>query len=977
MRIKTESQWLAVVIVMCVALFTPAFAQDTAEIAELVRRLKSDPRGPFQRIAWFCPDGTVLPAKDRCPEPGGIQHGLHKDVVTELTNQGIYLGQLLAGQSRDAFLDRGNFYSRVKQYQIERFLQAADDGWIMRGARTYRGAMQAEDEEAWGADFMRWALMDENFLVSHFYFARELARDIPHAQDVDRATLIRALSKRLASGMPSFMPIRVKIHGQPDSTDITALRQFRKQHEGRAAPEAQEILSELEEALVATYEMAGVSNLRKFLPRIPSGSPVYSQLRSMANAVDGQEPDVATQCRAMASLLWTVRENIATPDNGEDRLAYMDLSISLEALLFRTVAEWQPETVGATLEKAVVLALAAAGCGFLEVWEWERLRPALDIRLARDEQPLLEFSKQVRTLQQVVQWSVATIRANYKDVVELFAAFEPISETFYDDRVRSSILLTLGIATSRLADVLARNSGIANEVTGAQGQNLIRGLNPGFAFGELVVVRGTPNDLVFSPDKIYAMEHPPEDLEPVAGILSVTEGNVVSHVQLLARNLGIPNASIVRIQLRDLNAFAGRLVFFAVSPGGRVILRPVSEMTDEERALVEVAKELDERIAVPVDKIDLRTQTCVGLTDLRASDSGRICGPKAANLGQLKAIFPVNVTSGFAVPFGIFRTHLDQPMEGTSGSYWQFLVETFAEAQRTGGDINDATVERYVVERLAQLRRAIEKMPLLAAFRDDLASRFNKSMGRPLGSVPVFIRSDTNMEDLKDFTGAGLNLTVVNALSERDIHQAIRDVWASPFTERSYRWRQRYLTNPENVYPSILILESISADKSGVMITTGIATNQPEDVTVAFNWGVGGAVAGQAAETYVLQSDGRDGLVSPAREVVAVRLPERGGFRREFVTFDQPILNVDERRILRSLAADIRARVPGTPGIESSGPFDVELGFAGGKIWLFQLRPFVENKRARSSAYLRGLDTDPPVDAKVALQDRIREEPVQ
>ena len=117
-------------------------------------------------------------------------------------------------------------------------------------------------------------------------------------------------------------------------------------------------------------------------------------------------------------------------------------------------------------------------------------------------------------------------------------------------------------------------------------------------------------------------------------------------------------------------------------------------------------------------------------------------------------------------------------------------------------------------------------MPLLADFRNDLAVRFNASMGKPLGSVPVFIRSDTNMEDLKDFTGAGLNLTVVNVMSERDIHQAIRDVWASPFTERSYRWRQRYLTNPENVYPSILMLQSINAEKSGVMITTGIATNE-------------------------------------------------------------------------------------------------------------------------------------------------------
>jgi hypothetical protein len=965
---------------------TPAAAEDNASITELVRQLKSDPRGPFERIAWFCPDGSVLSAKERCPEPGGIQHGLHKQVVRDLTKQGIYLGQLLAGQDNVSFLDRANNFSRVKQYQIEKFLQAADDGWIMRGARTYRGALQAEDEESWGAGFMRWLLMDDDFLATQFYFARQLAKDIPHAQDGDRATLIRALSKRLANGMPSFMPIRVKIHGQPDSTDITSVQEFRKQHEGRTAPEAADILAQLEEALVSTYEMAGVSNLRPYLPRIPSGSAVYTGLRSMIDAADlstlshssvqntaVNEAEAAAQCREIASLLWVIRENMSAAANGEDRLTYLDLSVSLERLLFRIAAGWHAETVAATLDKAVVLATAVAGCGYLEVWEWERLRPMLDTRLVRNEQSLSEFSKQVLALQQAVLWAVATTRANYFDVVALFSAFEPVTESFQDDLIRSSMLLSLGIETSRLSDVLARNSGITNAVTGAQGQNLIRGLNPGFAFGELVVVRGTPDDFDFSPDKIYAMEHPPEDLEPVAGILSVTEGNVVSHVQLLARNLGIPNASIVRVQLRDLNAFAGRLVFYAVSPLGRVILKPAADMTEEERALVEVASGLDERIAVPVDKIDLGATTCVGLANLRASDSGRICGPKAANLGQLKSLFADNVTSGFAVPFGIFRKHLDQAMEGTAGSYWQFLIDTFAEAQKK----EETSAERYVLGRLAQLRRAIETIPLLPEFSSDLAASFNTSMGKPIGGVPVFIRSDTNMEDLKDFTGAGLNLTVVNVLSERDIQQAIRDVWASPFTERSYRWRQRYLTNPENVYPSILVLQSVNTEKSGVMITTGIATRQPEDVTVAFNSGVGGAVAGQAAETYVLRNDGGDDLLSPAREPLAMRLPESGGIQKAPVTFDTPILSIEERRILRSIAADIRARVPGTPGVESDGPFDVELGFADGKVWLFQLRPFVENKGARSSAYLQNLDPDLPADAKVAMNDPITEAPAQ
>ena len=105
----------------------------------------------------------------------------------------------------------------------------------------------------------------------------------------------------------------------------------------------------------------------------------------------------------------------------------------------------------------------------------------------------------------------------------------------------------------------------------------------------------------------------------------------------------------------------------------------------------------------------------------------------------------------------------------------------------------------------------------------------------------VVLRSDTNMEDLKEFTGAGLNLTLFNILSEKNIIEGIKRVWASPYTERSFKWRQKYLSNPENVFPSILIIPSVDVEYSGVMITKGINNGNDNDLTVAFSRGAGGA----------------------------------------------------------------------------------------------------------------------------------------
>jgi len=44
------------------------------------------------------------------------------------------------------------------------------------------------------------------------------------------------------------------------------------------------------------------------------------------------------------------------------------------------------------------------------------------------------------------------------------------------------------------------------------------------------------------------------------------------------------------------------------------------------------------------------------------------------------------------------------------------------------------------------------------------------------------------------------------------------------------------------------------------------------------------------------------------------------------------------------------------------GPYDVELGFQNNKLWLFQVRPFVENKNAASALYLESIT--PVIDGK-------------
>lgn len=82
---------------------------------------------------------------------------------------------------------------------------------------------------------------------------------------------------------------------------------------------------------------------------------------------------------------------------------------------------------------------------------------------------------------------------------------------------------------------------------------------------------------------------------------------------------------------------------------------------------------------VPTDKLKLDVDKVIDLRNLRAKDSGVLCGPKAANLGQLKNMFPENVVEGFVLPFGVFKIHMEQDIPGKSSSYWDFLSEIFKE----------------------------------------------------------------------------------------------------------------------------------------------------------------------------------------------------------------------------------------------------------------------------------------------------------
>ncbi|MBT8218380.1 MAG: PEP/pyruvate-binding domain-containing protein [Bacteroidia bacterium] len=947
--------WYACVLSCTLLIPGALFSQDAHDqyIQELVQSFKKSRKGPYKDIRWFCPDGSIIPPKEACPEPGGHQRARYNDETESLAlSHHLFFGQILATTPLEDFWDVDNRHSRLKQFQIEMYLRSVDNGWILQRAQYYRGAIQIEDEEAWSMEFLLWLLNQEDIIHDNFFLVRQIAKDIPHKEDSQRARTIRALSKDIADGFDRFTYLRVKIHGQPEFSDIPKVVKFQQKYARRMNADLRANLDKLILEMEAYYKEGNLNTLRKYLSNLSADHRILQNFQYLADNYANEVLD-ASKLYEISDLMWSIRKTISTNIDPLTRLNLLDLSVQLEEILNKEVSQWQPRNLKELLLKTYLLSKAAVACGFIESWEWEQAQSTFKIGTS-EHIGLQDILLLLQRSNSWVEWSTGMVRSAYLDIIDKFAAFEPLSHGFMDDLIRRSVLIHLGQCVNQLGEFVAVQAGFSNGVLDLDNQARIRGLNPGYTKGELVVADGPPEDTQVSRDKIYIFRYPSSELKPVAGIGTVSEGNPVSHMQLLARNLGIPNAVFSYEHLEAIKAYSGREVFYAVSNAGTVIMKEVKDMTADEDELFAFSGREETRIHIPTDRIDLDQQDIINLRDLDASFSGKVCGPKAANLAQLKKIFPDHVVNGLVIPFGVFRSHMEQEMPEYGASYWQFINETFTEVRKMEQSGYAAeTIDYFVVGQLSLLRSAIQTINLNPEFVNKLESDFSAILGHPMGQLPVFVRSDTNMEDLKEFTGSGLNLTVFNVVAREKIIQGIKDVWASPFKERAYQWRQQYMLNPEDVYPSILIIPTVDVDHSGVLITKGLNRGTEEDLTVAFNFGGGGAVAGQATESYILYADGRNELLSPARESMYRKLPKTGGSDMFVTDFATPILSDPNLMDIRQLSAKIQDRIP--VFLNTEGPFDVELGFKDDKLWLFQIRPFIENKRAKSSLYLESI----------------------
>ncbi len=949
-------KWIHLILAI-VLVFAPhaVSAKQTDLYGSWVKEMKESPRGPFLRIRWFCNDGSILEPKEyACVDHGGgVQHGEWTDKTKTIRSNGYFIANIFADIQSDVFIKNPDYRNILKQMILEQFLIQADDGWIFRKARYYRGALQVEGESQGGEALLKALLEHPDMGANDFLLMREAARLLPHFHKNAPTSQMRQLALTISETDKNFEYLRIKTHVKPEANDAHLVRQYAQK---KGLPELEPAYNRLADLIDDVFQAGDITRHLFTLADQVADSVFAEHLRKTATTLSVQT-DPPTRFNISAKLTLELRDQFYKTSQPEERLALIDTGILIEDELFRLGAKLLDisgkASVGKSLEWLKQCTDVLYGTGLISSRQHKALKLKFSTKRIQDID-LSTLHSNLMYASRASDWTERSLQFHFSMAVKKLESIEPIAGRYVHDRLHSSLMLIYSQVLDRLIGDSSRLLGISHSIWGKKQTNGINGLNPGLTRGILQYPDPGTDLETFPANSILVLPATTSDLPPVAGIITAGRGNILSHVQLLARNLGIPNVAVADRLLPEMKLYNGKEVVLAVSPKGMV---KIEEYHAEWETMLTRKKKQKRRVLMAdTDKLDLNTKTFITLKDLRAKDSGRIAGPKAANLGELKYHFPEAVTNGVVIPFGMFKYFLEQPFSVSGPSMFEWMKNryTVIQALREKPDEQNAVIN----DTLKRIREWILKTDPGKKFKTDLKQMLENTLG-PDESYGVFVRSDTNVEDLPGFTGAGLNLTVPHVVGFENIFQAIKRVWASPFTERSFGWRHTFLENPEHVYASVLLMKTVPVEKSGVMVTKNLQTGESGWLTIAVNEGVGGAVSGQTAEELsVFMENASVTLLAQATEPLKRVVLRKGGMAKIDASGSNEVLSLKNIEKLIVFARHLPGKFPALKDDQGREvPADVEFGFLNDQLVLFQIRPFLDDYKSQNNQYLNEMDT--------------------
>jgi hypothetical protein len=322
------------------------------------------------------------------------------------------------------------------------------------------------------------------------------------------------------------------------------------------------------------------------------------------------------------------------------------------------------------------------------------------------------------------------------------------------------------------------------------------GLNQAEGFGLLRHV--TPSD-VPGPRDIVLYESLPNELPRVGGIISSAIQTPLSHVNLRAKQDGIPNAFIRdALEVDEIAQLLDHLVYYKVEQNQYTI----REATEEE---VNTWYESIRPPEIQNPPLDL-TYTSILPLDEISFDMYTGFGAKCANLAAMRTFgFPSGtIPDGFGIPFYFYMEFME---------YNGFFDDLETMLSQPGFETDRA----FRNQLLTFFRVNIQQGEMPPWMMDELAAMHASF---PEGQS-IRCRSSTNNEDLPGFSGAGLYDSKTQHPDEGHISKSVKQVYASLWNLRAFDEREFYRVDHFKTAMGVLCHPNFSDEKvNGVGVST-------------------------------------------------------------------------------------------------------------------------------------------------------------
>ena len=208
-----------------------------------------------------------------------------------------------------------------------------------------------------------------------------------------------------------------------------------------------------------------------------------------------------------------------------------------------------------------------------------------------------------------------------------------------------------------------------------------------------------------------------------------------------------------------------------------------------------------------------------------------VAGGKNASLGEMiKNLSPL----GINIPYGFVVT---------STAYYKFLdynnLKDKIRETLKGLDVNDISDLSRRGYRIRELIKGGEFPPeiedLIKEYYDKLSERYKTH------AVDVAVRSSATAEDLPDASFAGQQETYLNVVGAENVLTAIKNCFASLFTDRAISYRESFGFDHFNVGIAVGVQKMVRSDlgASGVMFTLDTETGFRDVVVINAIYGLG------------------------------------------------------------------------------------------------------------------------------------------